>query len=625
MSQKEKFLFCIAYAATVIITLLPFYNVGFITADDFQYYNTAREGLSSWLANAESYARNSGRFYFLLTKYFYYVPYIIDNYVWTKFVQFSTLIACYFLFSYIISRIFKSHKLGALTFLFLIFNTAIGGGMHYPTVAYPFYFPFSFMIFLTGILLFIKYTETENFGYVWGAASLFFTSYLFYENYLLFSLFFCCYLLFRNGHRLGWTKILKSKTFYKEMLPFVLSILFYIIIYFAYKQYIIHTTNPEYTYGGIALAGNFSISHFFTILNKCTFYVFPGRIHYLNLERITINSLSINGFYDNFLFILTHASALAYVNALIQCLILYFLIQMFDAQKISWKQIGISLITAFIVAYFSHVLIAISEKYNTEWYVWMEGYVTSFYSYFGIMFMLVMLVVAGIKICKTGIFKLIFSLVICCLFFYFSVENTFTNEHLSREWLKSQNRVKVLELMAEENYFNTIPEGSIIYTEDIHNTSFIGLMLCEGTKDFEKYIELKSHRSYLFATNEYYLKCMANEHPDRPIYYIQTTESKKNCELLMVCSHSSQLDTTAVYRSTADKADIFYYSPTKDFSLFYRINNHTDSMKTKCIDIFSSNKHNALTHVSIQDNNIDPFGFTVSNMLIATKDTLILP
>lgn len=614
-----------AYAVTMLITLLPFYNVGFTTADDFHYYITAQEGVSSWLADAEMYARSSGRFYFLLTKYFYYVPYLIDHFAWAKLVQLSTLLACYFLFSYVISRIFKSQKLGAFTLLFLIFNTAIGGGMHYPPAAYPFYFSFSFMIFLTGILLFIKYTETGKSGYLWGAASLFFTSYLFYENYLLFSLFFCCYLLFRNGHRLGWTKILKNKTFYKEMLPFVLSILFYIIIYFAYKQYIIHTTNPEYTYGGIALAGNFSISHFFTILNKCTFYVFPGRIHYLNLERITINSLSINGFYNNFLFILGHASALAYVNALIQCLILYFLIQSIDTQRISWKQIIISVIVAGLVAYLSHVLIAISEKYNAEWYGWMEGYVTSFYSYFGIMFMFAMIVVAGIKAFKSGAPKFIFSLLICCTFFYFSVENTFTNEHLSREWQKSQNRIKVLDLMSAENYFQTIPEGAIIYTEDIHNTSFIGLMLCNGTRDFENFIALKSHRSYLFAINERELIQLSKEHPDRPIYYMQTTESKKNCELLMACSHISQTDTNEVRRSVADAADIFYYSPTKDYLLFYRINNHTDSAETKSISIISSNKHKTLTHVSIQNNNMDPFGFSISNMCIATQDTLILP
>ena len=101
-----------------------------------------------------------------------------------------------------------------------------------PPTAYPFYFPFSFVIFICGILVFINYTEKNGYWRVLLSAILLFISYLFYENYLVFTLIFGCYILIRNWRRSGFFALWKSKTFYKEAVPYAVALILYVACYY---------------------------------------------------------------------------------------------------------------------------------------------------------------------------------------------------------------------------------------------------------------------------------------------------------------------------------------------------------------------------------------------------------
>ena len=94
---------------------------------------------------------------------------------------------------------------------------------------------------------------------------------------------------------------------------------------------------------------------------------------------------------------------------------------------------------------------------------------------------------------------------------------------------------------------------------------------------------------------------------------------------MMVFSHISQLDPNDFFRSKADQADIFYYSPTKDYLLLYGLNAYTDSTCLKAINVLSNDKQKKITHVKLQENGLAPLGFSISNLVIPTTDTLWLP
>ena len=105
-----KTLLFILFGVTVVITLIPFFRVGFTTGDDLEYYLTWLIG--DLFTNANIYAHGAGRFYFLITKPIYSLPYIGDNFFLTKVIQYASLLLSFVLFALLVSKIFKSNKLG---------------------------------------------------------------------------------------------------------------------------------------------------------------------------------------------------------------------------------------------------------------------------------------------------------------------------------------------------------------------------------------------------------------------------------------------------------------------------------------------------------------------------------
>ncbi|MBO4655496.1 MAG: hypothetical protein J5644_08125 [Bacteroidales bacterium] len=628
MSKRERIFWILAYTATAILTLLPFFHVGITTGDDFEYYNTAQTNWKHWMLDAEIYAHGAGRFYFLITKIFYYVPYLIDHFGWTKFVQYFTLYVSYLVFAYLVYRLFKSCRLGALTLLLLIFNTGIGYGWHNPPTAYPFYFPFSLIIFLCGLLFFINYTEKKGYWRVIVSAVLLFISYLFYENYLPFTLLFCCFILIRNWQSSGFKKLWKSKDFYKELVPYGIAIILYMVCYVGYRYYLIHGLGNTTLYDGAIVSSHFNLKNFFKILNKLTFYNLPGRIYLFGESQklIVENSRLIAGHHNTLGFVLTHAPAVAYINALVQCGILWFLLNKADFSKTSWKAVLIGSFAALIFAFSAHLLIAISEKYNADWANWMQVYVTSFFSYFGIMLTIALLIVASLKLFLSPVIRKILAGIWCVWLFCISVVNYYTNDHLSREWEKSQNRITMLQLIAEDNFFETVPENTLFYNEQLLHTSDHNFIICYQNFAFENFfMRIADNNRYHFSQTRDNLQQEIQNHPDMPVYFIQATESKKYGELMMVFSHITQIDTNDLFRSKADKADIFYYSPTKDYVLLYEINSHTDSSRLKTFSVFSNDKQRKITHVGLQEEGLNPLGFSISNLITPTTDTLWIP
>ena len=626
MNRKERIFLILAYIATAIMTLLPFLQVGFTNSDDFQYYNTAHVGWSQWVDDAMIYATGAGRFYFVITKYFYYVPYLIDSVVWTKLTQYVPLIGCYVLFSYLVFRIFKSKRLGALTLLLLIFNMSVGLDMFYPPTAFPFYFSFSLLIFLTGILLFVNYTERNGYWRIILSAFLFLVSYLFYENYLVFTIIFVVCFLIRRWRSDGFVAMLKHKQFYKELVPYAVVAVLYVVCYFGYRHYLINTYGHSSLYGGSVVSNNFSFTNFLKLMFKCTIYTLPGMIYRFDDVKAIIaqNSQFISGHYNSIGFVITHAPVTAYFNALIQCVILWFLMKKAAFSKITWKALVCGVAVSLSFAFLANALIAVTGKYNDEAMInWIRVYVTSFYSYFGVMLTIAIVMAALFKIIKNEKWKPIIKMLFCVFLFVNSIVSFYTNNYTGMEWKKSQNRIIVLESIKDENAFEDIPLNSIMYIEILHNTSYIAQSISHDNHDFDNLISRIAGKYYNYARTWDELQAKVSGSPDAPIYFIQATETKKNCELLLAISHISHYDSD-IDNVTADKADVYYYSPTKNYVLFYSLNDGMGSVEHKSVGVISNDIHKKITHVKLEKEGMRPLGFSISNMVIQTSETVWL-
>ncbi len=144
--EPQSFLWFLFFLI-IMLTLWPFFKVGFTMADDLEYYITTRGG--DLFTDAYWYAKDAGRFYFLITKTLYSVPYLIDNFYFTKIVQYVFLLLSIVLFAVVVKKVFRLKEFALLVFLLIFAFLPVTRGYHFmPIISYPFFFTFSFSIFL---------------------------------------------------------------------------------------------------------------------------------------------------------------------------------------------------------------------------------------------------------------------------------------------------------------------------------------------------------------------------------------------------------------------------------------------------------------------------------------------
>jgi hypothetical protein len=431
LKKNERILGGFLLLLTVLITFSSFINIGFTTADDLSYYMIFLR--KNFFADAWNYARYAGRFYFIITKPLYSFVYLFDNFYFTKILQYSCLFLSYSLFSFLIFKLFRSKPFAYIIFLLLIAATTVSPSFHIQMVSYPCFFTFSFSLMLIAILLFIKYLENNKKKFLYFSALLFFIALLFYETYVIFLALFCFIIIIRSFANRGFKNSFQDKNFYKECLPYIIAGGIYLTVYFVFRIIYNYGPHPE-IYDGSRLASNFSFKHFFMIISNCNNAAIPGKIYDLQMNVIYANSLLPSGHIDKWGYLLQNLSAISWVNILIQCFLFFFLFLKTDC-RISWKKIAVGIIVALVFTFSSHILLGVAEKYNSSWYSWLSGYVTTYFAWFGIMMVIALIFYALYKIgydisfVRYGILFILTGIVL-----YFSVIIQYTNEHLSRDW-----------------------------------------------------------------------------------------------------------------------------------------------------------------------------------------------
>ena len=609
------------FLLTLFLTLVPFFRIGLTNCDDLDYYLTAITGKDY----SEMYAHHAGRFYFLLTQPFYRLPYIFDSFYITKIIQYGFLTLSFILFAVVIRKIFKQTEFALSVFLLLLVFLTVTPNINMAIIAYPFYFTFSLSVFLLAVLMLLKYFETSKNGFLVVAVLFAAIALLFYENYLMFILVVVLFILLKNGSEQGW-KLLKSKKVYKEVLPFVLLCVTYLGVYFLYRSSI---QTEKGFYSGTTFAESFSISNFFTSIYSFNGAIIPSYLYHKKVLCLEANSLLAAGHQYNFWYVLRNSLPSSIVNALIQCFLFCFLF--FNIKpEISWKKIGIGVLSSLFLLFAVHSLIAISEKYNAVHYR-MDGYVTTYYAYFFMTVLIAFLAYASLKIsyrnkyAKTSVIS-----IFAFFFFYIAIITNYGNDHFSRDWQLNHGKQLMMEKIIAEGAFDNIPENAVIYLGNYNQTcSKFGSGIYYSLESYwAQYITAKIQKKLkIYADFEVFQKNVQKTQPSE-IYYFTKYETQKNRDILLVISklnNSYNIENTPV---TANEATVYYYSPSKEFTLLMTIPEYSQNAtvsvnneirRVSCginaLRIVNENKKKEITSFTLQSN--APFlveDFAISNL-----------
>lgn len=555
----------VAFLALLVtgISLAPFFKVGFTTADDLEYYLTFLKG--GYFQDAQFYASYSGRFYFLITKPLYSLIYATGSFALLKVLQYGCLLLSYGVFTWLIQTLFHSKKLSAALFVLLVCCTPVTPNLHVPFIAYPCFFSFSFALFCLALVAFVKYTETNRYALVVCSALLCFVSALFYETFLIFIFLFGVAILVRNIYKSGLKCAFTTKPMYREALPVAAAALLYVALYFTYRHFAVCE------YDGSSFAHPLNWKNFFLILKRCTFAVAPLHQFRHCFEVLSVNSQVPIGHFQTFRFALTHASLAAYVNGALVAFVLACLLAKSKA-ALTWKSIGVAFVAALTFAFSSHLLIAVSMKYNLDWGSWMSGYVTSFYAYFGVVLALLLVGYALYKLAYNIIYlRLAVGVLLTLALFGVVVIDTSTNEHLAHDWERSQQRFRIMDEMIDQKAFSQMQEKDILYCPSLYYSGFWGYELFgEERNRWSEYIYLKSGKRLAECSNVQNLKDVLMQDSARRVFFLDMKESKTHNDMLVTLapikgSSWNLVADNPVAEALCDSAALFFYSPAKQF------------------------------------------------------------
>ncbi|MBP5535813.1 MAG: hypothetical protein J6X62_03380 [Bacteroidales bacterium] len=500
MSPTAKKIFLLlAAVAAVCLTLEPFMAVGLTTGDDLLYLITRLRGPRYWPYDAQFYATTQGRFYFLLTKPFYIVPYLVDSFLFTKAVQYAMLLIAFLLFGRLVGRLTSSHTAGLLCAFLPVASLTITPNNHIATIAYPFYFSFSMSLLVGSALMLLRYRRGGRHAWLVGSVALAAAGVLFYEQYVVFLLAGIAAVFIAGWRREGIAAMFRQRHNREQWLPYAVVVVVYVLLYVGWRRFLFWQGNDSF-YEGASLSASISWRNFIELLWRLPQSALP----WFPLKSCggDIAAESADGFICTMPFVATHLTAKGWLCCLLNVCVAVALLLNIDTSKLRWRTIAIGIPLALAMAMLSHLLIALTPKYNLDWFPWLSGYVTTYFSMFGFAAAVTMVLAAVMKAASGTVPLRVPAAAVCGLLLLAPwMCNAYSNPLLAQPWQRTQARFTAIDGLVGSHTLDSIPEGSVIYNPDLYrpDKDNQGYNIFLGDDFVDQYIELKSSRHYLWT------------------------------------------------------------------------------------------------------------------------------
>ncbi len=621
--SRNKEFFYLAFVVVGLITFFPLFFTGFATADDFHYYLVTRRG--QVMADSALFAEIAGRFYFYIVKPVYSLPYIYDHMAVVKTFHFIPLVLCFLLFAKIVRVMTNSKELSWL-FLLLFLMTMQVSQHTSLFVSYPFYFTFSFSLLLISFILLLNFYERKKTSLLIIAAVLFALGLLFYETYILFLLFVALTILFYNFQSgVSFRKAFRDS--FVHFSPFLLAGVVYLAIYFIYRVY--HPS--QYT------GTNFSMKEvtpgtFFMVLWNLSFSSFPMTIYETAHNVFWDKSDLITGYSPVVMNLILSARIEWIVKGLIICFCGYKLLMVTPTVKLRGLIAGS--FAAILLIFLPHLPLALTEKYlfhagkGT-----MIGYVTTFFSFFGVLLLITLLLSYFMNLFNfSRMIKKFVSLVFIFGFFICSVLTDFSNYTIAKDIRSANLRLYAIDELLKTDEFKAIPAGTPFFAKDWWNTpSYSARGITEQEFNWYEYFEAKNGVTYPVGRDNAYFLDYSKKVPFAP-YFLTLRQAEKSEDVALVMAKMAPIQPQdSIVNSYADRATIVYYSSYKIFTLTFKlkpdpsvtnvpikINHIVDQVlldRTIEVTIYNTVKGQAATIFTLQIPGIDLNSIMISNMV----------
>jgi len=419
-------------ALTLIVLILAIYpltGTTFVTNDDMNVALLCGKW-SSVQAAALAMAKGQGRIGFLIWCPISCIPYLFDNIIYFKTVQFGAILVSVLTVGWLLKTVTDKAIVGYIFFLFFI-SLWQNTWSHNLLSAYPFLFSIQVAAMAASCLLFYKFV---NKGKKWLAPVSAILFLFVMSGSELWVLYFAIMVVIAARKCFEFTRpILKALILLQWHIA---AISFFLSGYFVYRA--LHPSS----YNGNVL-DLYSVGAFFKTLLVYSFGLFPGVQFFISHQSLSWDVLAI-------------------VKA-VSILILFFIVRRSLAGvKISFMGIGYTLAASIFLIFAPNVLLALTLKYQQWVASGNTNYVYSHFSYFGIILSFVLAIVCSAK-------KAFFYYAIVMAVVLMSYLSDINNRDIGQDQNYSKIKWVLFDNFLASDEFKNLPENSRILAPSLWN------------------------------------------------------------------------------------------------------------------------------------------------------------
>jgi hypothetical protein len=554
------------YTILIVIGCLiikDFLLVGFTNSDDSTNYITS---LVNDTTDAKIWAENQGRFFFYFRVPWAKIPYLFDSNSWLKTVQYVPVALCFYLFSLLISRYFKSFNFGIIVLTFSLAFFAVPSAAFQPPTAYPFLFTSDLALFLLSIYYYQSYLKTHNYANFIAFLIVFTIPFYSYESYIFFYIPLLLYVIYSKSKELK-KKRLYSLLINKEVLPLISIGISFILIYFGYRYAINYHANAN-SYGGNTISSELNIDNLFKLIHNFNRSAFPMYTYFSNQD--VFKSIDPN-YHHNLFYILKSLTFLQLLIPICLTTILFVALTKLSFKLISVKRFLFLFFGPIIICYAQNILFGITQKYNQDVFN-LDGYVTTFASFFGFTLSICMLIIFPLTRITNVLLKYIYIALLCIVTFVISSSTTYSNNKISQDFQISNDKFNLVNTIISNQQILKNAKSTFILDQLNHTNSLLASNVCYNDFNWIGYIYWKSNKKFAYLSENKSGETIVNEKITRSFCILKQiiNHNKKIVSILYAPLKKSKLEQNQYISNTATL--FISGKDSQDFKYFLTIN-----------------------------------------------------
>lgn len=594
----------------VILAFYPLLNTGFTTNDDMGFSLKANSK-SNLIDTVIFEAKNQGRLFCPINYFILFIPYLIDSFIYYKFISLGSTILAIILFGYVVKLFLKSYHFSLLIIIFFL-ATLQNAWDHFPLTSYPLLYSSSIILFMISLILLHRYIETLKKRYHILSSIIFFFSFLYNESlFLLYSLVIVCLSIFSVKS----AEVCKKNSFIKikhMLFPYALNVCLYLACYIVFRFY--YPSNYE----GTKVEG-FLFTSFLKVVYKYSIASLPTYIYFHYGKLLNAFSTGYAGHKYSLLYTLQNARVEWIVKSLIVSYLFYRILHSKSIIFSNKKYLGIACISV-IIFFIPESVVGLVRKYQ----IWVErgsvAYVFTYFSFFGtVLFFVAAICYLNQLTLNKKIISNLYILLLTTGIALVSITTDYLNFHVALSQAQSHLKWKTIDYFLGSEDFKAIPDDSLIYAPSLWDS--IGLAKPHETY-WREYVKTKSGKN-IHIIRDINKEKLINFDIDKcknilknNIYFLKYSQEKKDPNQFIVFAKINNLKLDDRVYFYSDNAILFTYSKYRKLLLFFNMI-EDDKLKEVSVDNFCALiKNNFFRCVINKEAHKDPFVKTV----ISSKD-----